>query len=671
MKRLLLSLTLLVLALIKKVQNQFINILPEVPSDITQEIGTCDALLLKLLATNYIPKAETNSLCSIFRSKIQKLDTPLNDLNCSIFGSILVQCDLKLAITSSEILRQYFMKSNRPSVKELYYLTTILSNLPQEISSVLGKDDIIEDSNEIINDKLSIIKKQISSNQPIDYEEISFLFGSISQLIRLGSRNVQHLKIMNTILEWQNKNLKFYPILDLDTFVLNFSLLSKAYFFLRRPTDFEDIPLSLQQIAYSISRIKLRDIKSLAVLNEYIVTRRLFIDSGIYLIQGFQHTNPQSIDEKLATIMFCRLDGSPFENLSLDLSNTNTFKLIGIPNTCEYQLFYSNITNRTEPFSLEKVKSDLSNSIPKLKISSRSILAREAKIPILNKRSPEFEVARANIFLGEKLALGKSQIKDINTHYKKTLDSFQLALELQTSLEILNFETVYQYFTAFEIKALPPYKTIGTRTIKLIPTIIEKNSLKLFLDLKNDEFICSSLEFALRLIIGNPLGNEPTNHSDSHREILSIVINDNLNDTSALSKLCPYKIHPKIAGFYPKEEISYTFKEPRKLPGPLLPYGFSILIFLSLFKIFPTWNKLAKVDQGLFTFINKAPFVKLATFISLAISLFIILCYWHTLNIFQFTYTFTPAICIFFVLLKLSLRNFNYPSFSKEKSKSD
>lgn len=670
MKKILASLILFVFALINKVKTQFVNILPEVPSDITQEIGTCDALLLKLLATNYVPKSETNSLCNIFRNKIQRIDTPLNDLNCSIFGSILVQCDLKLAITSSEILRQYFMKSTKPTLKELYYLTTILSNLPQEISSVLGRDDIIEDSNEIINDKLSIIKKQISSNQILDYEEISFLFGSISQLIRLGSRNVQHLKMMNTILELQNKNLKFYPIVDLDTFVLNFSLLSRAYFFLRRPVDFEDIPLSLQQMAYSISRIKLRDIKSLTVLNEYIVTRRLFIDSGIYLIQGFQNTNPKNIDENLATVIFCRLDGSPIENLSLDLSNTNTFKLVGIPNTCEYQLFY-NIANQTEPFNLEKVKNDFSNSIPKLKISSRSVLAREANIPILNKKSSNFEITRATIYIGEKLTLGKSQVKDINTHYMKTLDSFQFSLELQTSLEILNFETVYQYFTAFEIKALTPYKTIGTRTIKLIPAIIEKNNLKLYLDLTNDDFICSSLEFSIRIIIGNPLKNESSNSSNSNQEILSIMINDERNDTSALSKLCPYKIHPKIADFYPKEEISYKFKEPRKLPGPILPYGFSILILLSLFKIIPIWNKLSKMDQGFFIFINNVPFIKVATFISLAISLFIILCYWHTLNIFQFMYIFTPAICIFFVLLKLSLRNFNYPSFSNEKSKSD
>ncbi|OII75164.1 uncharacterized protein cubi_03180 [Cryptosporidium ubiquitum] len=663
------SLILLVLSLISEVKNQFINILPEVPSDITQEIGTCDALLLKLLATNYIPKSETNSYCSIFRNKIQKLDTPLNELSCSIFGSVLVQCDLRLAITSSEILRQYYMRSNKPNIKELYYLTTILSNLPQEISSVLGRDDIIEDSNEIINDKLSKIKKQISTNQPIDFEETSFLFGAISQLIRLGSRNSQHLKTMNTILEWQSKNSKFYPVIDLDTFVLNFSLLSKAYFFLRRPTDFEDIPILLQQMAYSISRIKVRDIKNLAVLNEYIITRRLFIDSGTYLIQGFQHTNPRDIHEKLATVLFCRLDGSPFENISLELLNSDTFKLISVPNTCEYQLFYNN--NQTEPINLEKVKNDLANSIPKLKISSRSILAREAKIPILNKESSKFEVTKANIFLGEKLALGMSKIKNIDTHYNRNLDNFQFALDLQTNLEVFKFETVYQYFTAFEIKALPPYKTIGTRTIKLIPTIIEGNSLKLFMDLTNDDFLCSSSEFTLKLIVGNPLASEPSNLANPNQEILSILINNNSTDTSVLSKLCPYKIHPKLAGFFPKEEISYTFKEPRKLPGPLLPYSFSILILSSLFIIFPIWNKLSKVDQGFTTFTNNVPLIKLATFISLAISLFIILCYWHTLNIFQFTYIFTPAVCIFFILLKLSLRNFTYPDTIEKRFKSD
>lgn len=661
------SLILLVLNLISEVKNQFINILPEVPSDITQEIGTCDALLLKLLATNHIPKSETNSLCSIFRNKIQKVDTPLNDLSCSIFGSVLVQCDLRLAITSSEILRQYFMKSNKPNMKELYYLTTILSNLPQEISSVLGKDDIIEDSNEIINDKLSIIKKQVSSNQPIDYNELSFLFGSISQLIRLGSRNTQHLKVMNTILDWQNKNLKFYPVIDLDTFVLNFSLLSKAYFFLRRPTDFEDIPLILQQMAYSISRIKVRDVKSLAVLNEYIITRKLFIDSGIYLIQGFQNNSPQNTDEKLATILFCKLDGSPFENVSLELSKSDAFKLISIPNTCEYQLFYS---NQTELVSLKKVKDDLNSFIPKLKISSRSILAREAKIPILNKKSSKFEVTKATLFLGEKLALGASKIKNIDAHYNKSLDNFQFALDLQTNVDIFRFETVYQYFTAFEIKALPPYKTIGTRTIKLISTIIERNSLRLYLDLTNDDFLCSSSEFTLKLIIGSPLTSGPSDRSNSNQEILSILINSNSEDRSALSKLCPHKIHPKIAGFYPKEEISYKFKEPRKLPGPLLPYSFSILILSSLFIIFPIWNKLSKIDQGIFTFTKNVPLIKLATFIFLAISLFIILCYWHTLNIFQFTYIFTPVICIFFILLKFSLRNFTYPN-NKEKSKFD
>lgn len=680
MSKFLVSLIIL-LGLAAEVKSQLISILPEVPGDITQGIGTCDALLLKLLATNYISKSETSSLCSIFRNKIQRVDTPLNDLNCSIFGSILIQCDLKSAISSSEILRQYFMRPTKPSMKELYYLTTILSNLPLEISTVLGKDDIIEDSNEIINDNLSILMKDMLRNIPVNLTEISFLFGSVSQLIRMGSRNMQHLKALNSILDWQNKSLRFQPVVDLDAFLLNFSLLSKAYFFLKTPTDFDDIPFSLQQMAYSVSRIKIRDIKNLPVLNEYIITRKLFIDSGVYLIQGFLHHSPsQSKNKELAaTVMFCRLDGLPFENLSLNLTKSDSFKLKNLPNSCEYQLYYHNGDgNQTAPAAdLSKAKDDyLSDSIPKLKISSRFILAREAGIPIFNKRSSSrFEVTKARVFLGEKLSVGRSQVRDVDTQYIKGLDGFKFALELQTNLESFDIGTIYQHFTAFEVTAVPPFKTIGTRTIKLIPAIIEGGSLKLYLDLTSDEFVCSSPEFSVKLIIGNSFPNtDSTGQSSSRREeaILSIVLaaGQGSNDPQSLGKLCPHKIHPKIAGFYPKEEMTYKFKEPRQLPGPFFPYSFSALIFSMLFFIVPIWNKLLNIDQGLSTF-RSVPLVKLATFASLAASLFIILCYWHALNIFQFLYIFIPAVFIFFVLLKLSLRGSTFPRFSLEMSKSD
>ncbi|KAJ1614322.1 hypothetical protein OJ252_680 [Cryptosporidium canis] len=658
MRRILASLVALIVYIVAGAEGQLICTLPEVPGDITQEIGTCDALLLKLLATNYIPKAETGSLCSIFRNKIQKLDSPLNDLNCSVFGSILIQCDLKSAITSSEILRQYFMRHTKPSMRELYYLTTILSNLPPEIGTVLGRDDIVEDSNEIINDKLGLIKKQISNHQPLDISEISFLFGSISQLVRLGSRNPQHLKALNSILDSRDAGLSFHPVVDLDTFLLNFSLLSKAYFFLKAPTDFDDIPLSLQQMAYSVSRIKIREVKNLAVLNEYIVTRKLFMDSGVYLIQGYQNLHPDRSHEEVATILFCRPDGSPFENLALDLAKSDAFKLEGIPNTCEYRL----LRNRQDP---DQDQGGPVSQIPKLRISSRFIPAREARVPILDKPGPSFAIVKARIFLGDKLALGRSEIKDLESQQSRLLDGFQISVELQTDLETLNIETIYRHFTAFEIKALSPRKTVGTRSIKLVPAVVEGNRLKLYLDLTSDEFICSSSEFSLRLVVGSSSTSKAFN-----TEIASIRSLGDSNDASSLKKLCPNKIHPKLEGFYPKEEIAYTFKEPRKLPGPLLPYCFSILIFSSLGLIFPIWNKLSNVDQGISTFKN-VPLVKMATFGSLAISLLIILCYWHSLNIFQFAYAFTPAVCIFLVLLKISLRNFKYPEPSQEKPKSD
>lgn len=677
MNKLLVSLIILLLSWVVEVKSQLINILPEVPSDITQEIGTCDALLLKLLASNYIPKSETNSLCSIFRNKIQKVDTPLNDLNCSVFGSILIQCDLKLAITSSDILRQYFMRPTKPNMKELYLLTTIMSNFPQEISTVLGKDDIIEDSNEIINDKLSILKKDISRNQLVDLTEISYLFGSVSQLVRMGSRNMQHLKALNSILDYQNKSLRFHPVVDLDTFLLNFSLLSKAYFFLKTPTDFEDIPLSLQQMAYSVSRIKIREVKNLAVLNEYIITRKLFIDSGVYLIQGFlQHPQPES-REPAATVVFCRLDGSPFENISLDLIKSDVFKLEHVSDTCEYQLVYQNGTsNQTAPAIDLGKDGRLSGSVPKLKISSRFILAREAGIPMLNQQqsSSKFEVTGASIFLGEKLSLGQSQVRDVDVQYRKSLDDFQFALELQTSLETFDIGTIYKHFTAFEITAVPPFRTMGTRTVKFIPAIIERGSLKLYLNLASDEFVCSSSEFSLKLIIGGSSSNAALSPTGSRQEeaILSIVLTagQSSEDAQSIGKLCPHKVHPKVAGFYPKEEMAYKFKEPRKLPGPLFPYSFSALIFSTLLFIIPRWNKLSRVDQGLSTF-KSVPLVKMASFVSLAASLFIILCYWHTLNIFQFVYIFTPVVCVFFILLKLSLRRSTFHSFSQEKSKSD
>ncbi|KAH7648359.1 hypothetical protein FG379_000283 [Cryptosporidium bovis] len=640
------------------VKPQLLSTIHDVRLNVLENVGSCDSLLFRLLSINQILKNDSNFLCNTFKFKIQKVDTPLSELSCSIYGSTLIECDVKNSIVSAEMLKQHFMKSNRPTMRDLYYISTILTNLPSDIASVLGKDDIIDDTNELINDEISKIKK--SKNILIDYDDISYLFGTISQLYKIGNKNTGHIKLLTSILEWENK-FEVNNILSLESYVLYFSLITRAYFYLKRPTNFADVPISIHQMVLSLSKANIKDIRNISILNEYIITRKLLTESGLHIIQGFISNE----DSKICSFTFCDANGKIINELELsvkDNSYSSYVTINNIPKTCEYELILKNKENNQE--ITNKIINDLNKNLFKIKVLGKSIISKETVIPILNVNN-NIQSNKKLLLTNKKIYLGKGiQVKDKNNNgllleYNNNIQMFKMVIVLDTNIKYFDYYSIFNYAGFLEVKALKPLDTIGTRSINLIAAIIDKNSFKFFIDLTKDKFICSSSEFSIRFLL-NSISRE--NEDNLYEFNTNIIIYK--NESAIFDKLCPFKIHPNMAKYYPKEEIIYKFKEPRKLPGPLFPYLFSIIILFFTFLLFKTWNKIIKSDKFKFNF----SVMNLLTFVSLVISFSIILCYWHSLDIFQFAYIFTPNIILFFVLLRFSL-NKKYQNMNNTKMK--
>ncbi|KAH8739947.1 hypothetical protein FG386_001060 [Cryptosporidium ryanae] len=644
------------------IRGQLLSTIHDVKINVLENVGSCDSLLFRLLSLNQIHKNDTNFLCNTFKFKIQKVDTPLTELSCSIFASALIDCDIKNSISSAELLKQHFMKSNKPKMKDLYYLSIILTNLPSDIATVLGKEEILDDINEIINDEISKLQKLKSTL--LDYNDISYLFGTISQLYKMGNKSTNYIKILTSILEWENK-FEINNILSLESYVLYFSLLTRAYFYLKRPAIFTDVPMSIHQMMNSLSKTNINDIKSIDIVNEYIITRKLLTESGLHIIQGFISKNDKN---KISSFTFCDANGKIIDGLELSVQNNNYSSYISIkniPKTCEYELI---LNNRENSKVITQITDDLIINLFKIKISAKSIISKETVIPILNvnnniQLNKNLILTNKKFYLSNGIEMKNQGMNEMIIEYNENIQTHKMAIILETNIKYFDYYSMFNYLAFLEIKALEPLDTIGTRTINLISAIKEKNTFKFFIDLTKDKLICSSSEFSIRFLLNN-ISNESENTDNLYEFKTNIIVNK--NESTVFEKLCPFKIHPNMAKYYPKDEIIYKFKEPRKLPGPLFPYLFSIIILFFIVLLFQTWNKIVRNEKFKFNF----SILKLLTFISLIISFSIILCYWYSLNIFQFAYIFTPNIIIFFILLRFSL-NKKYNTENSTKLKND
>ncbi|OII77530.1 hypothetical protein cand_016900 [Cryptosporidium andersoni] len=629
---------------------QLLSPIQTITNDHEDSITNCGKFLLNIVQRNSQQGPDISAMCDFFRIKVLTPDTNARELHCSIIGSSIINCDLRNFIGDANLLRKFFTESDT-SISTVYYILGILQKLPNEIALVLGKEDIIEDSTDILNNILKGYKKytenldSTSKNNYFRMDKMAYAFAVADQLLSYDVRNSLYVKLFVKYLEGDI----LHSIDNFEDYIFSTSLFLRSYFSLvTYPKEPMDIPLPINTMIYNLGIIGIQNINNNLVLSELLLTTHILSRKGIFYIQGFFHN-------KNLHFMFCLINGEPMKDLHISIVGAK-LEVVRKANTCEYELQISNEDERD--IIIEKIL----NKEIKIEVSSKLLKLQQLSIPIVNYNKSNFDnvkISKIQVSTSNFINISKSNL-DIKYMKNDSLRPYSFIIKALLSSDIkMEALLMYQHLMAIKIEALEPIK-IGTPKTKIYPMMFT-NKYQAIIDISKDNFLCTSRNFQVSLVYGS-LSSEigGTLSESKFKHLFNLDIEDSSN-TEFLNKHCNFSIHPEMIDLYTKPEIKYNFSEPKKVPGILLPLITSLsMVLFAIFFLFSKWRRLIKelnIENKLTLRIN---FTAILSIVFLVLSILIVVLYWLSLDIFQFSYTFIPSIVSFLVLFKISLNNSDF-----------
>ncbi|KAL7067984.1 hypothetical protein ACR3K2_15890 [Cryptosporidium serpentis] len=630
---------------------QLLSPIQTIVDDHEDNITNCGKFLLNIVQGNSQQGPDISGMCDFFRVRILTPDTNARELHCSIIGSSIINCDLRNFIGDVNLLRKFFTESET-SISTVYYILGVLQKLPNEIAVVLGKEDIIEDSTDILNNILKGYKKytenldSVSKNhEDFRMDKMAYAFAVADQLLSYDIKNSLYAKLF---VKYLGGDI-LHSIDNFEDYVLNISLFLRSYFSLvTYPKEPMDIPLPINTMIYNLGIIGIQNINNSLVLSELLLTTQILSRKGIFYIQGFFHN-------KNLHFMFCLLNGESMKDLNISMVGTQ-LEVVKKANTCEYELQISNKDERD--IIIEKIL----NKEIKIEVSSKLLKLQQLSIPIASYNKSNFDnikISKIQVSTSNFINISKPNF-DIEYMKSDSLKPYSFIIKALLSSDIkMEALLMYQQLIAIKIEALKPI-TIGTPKTKIYPMIFT-DKYQTIIDINKNNFLCTSRNFRVSLVYGS-LSSEigGTLSESKFKHLFNLDIEDSSN-TEFLNKHCNFSIHPEMIDLYTKPEIKYNFSEPKKLPGMSLPLitSLSMVLFAILF-LFSKWRRLIKELNIEHKLISRFNFTAILSIVFLVLSILIVVLYWLSLDIFQFSYIFIPSIVSFLVLFKMSLNNLDF-----------